>query len=145
VVFGWRVRASLIALVKSDLAEDWAGVPHGEYCRCIDGHIKWMRSHGVPVRAVAPILVDEYTAWCEERGEEPEDARAAYAADRFRRGGRDSVAARSQRAVLVRLATQVQEVLRSGGRCTTPARNARRTRNENDRAAPPDRVPPRLQ
>ena len=34
----------------------------------------------------APILVDEYTAWCEKRGEEPEDARAAYAADRFAAG-----------------------------------------------------------
>jgi len=61
-------------------------VPHDEYCRRMDGHIKWMRSNGVPVRAVAPILVDEYTAWCEERGEEPEDARAGYAADRFAGG-----------------------------------------------------------
>jgi tetratricopeptide (TPR) repeat protein len=69
-----------------DLAEDWIEVPHVEYCRRIDGHIKWMRSRGVPVRAVAPILVDEYTAWCEERGEQPEDARAAYAADRFAAG-----------------------------------------------------------
>jgi hypothetical protein len=70
----------------ADLAEDWAAVPHAEYCRRMDGHIKWMRSHGVAVRAVAPILVDEYAAWCEERGEEPEDARAAYAADRFAAG-----------------------------------------------------------
>ncbi|MGO9903073.1 MAG: SEC-C metal-binding domain-containing protein, partial [Solirubrobacteraceae bacterium] len=68
-----------------DLAQDWAHVPHGEYSRRMDGHIKWMCSHGVHVRAVAPILVGQYTAWCEERGEEPEDARAraAYAADRF--------------------------------------------------------------
>jgi hypothetical protein len=32
-----------------DLAKDWAEVPHCEYCRRIDGHIKWMRAHGVPV------------------------------------------------------------------------------------------------
>jgi tetratricopeptide (TPR) repeat protein len=69
-----------------DLAADWAAVPHAEYCRGIDGHIKWMRSHGVPVRAIAPILVDEYAAWCAQRGEEPEDARAAWAADRFAAG-----------------------------------------------------------
>ena len=69
-----------------DLAEDWAEVPHAEYCRRIDGHIKWMRSDGVAVRAVAPIVADEYTAWCEERGEEPEDERAAYVADRFAAG-----------------------------------------------------------
>jgi tetratricopeptide (TPR) repeat protein len=70
----------------ADLVEDWAAVPHAEYCRRMDGHIKWMRSHGVAVRAVAPFLVDEYAAWCEEHGEEPEDARAGYAADRFAAG-----------------------------------------------------------
>jgi len=69
------------------LAEDWARVAHKDYCRRMDGHIKWMRAHGVHVRAVAPIVVDEFVGWCAERGEDPEDARARYAADRYRLGG----------------------------------------------------------
>lgn len=69
-----------------DLAEEWGDVSHADYCRRMDGHIKWMRSHGIRVRAIAPIVVDDYLAWCEERGENPEDARAGYAADRFRVG-----------------------------------------------------------
>lgn len=69
------------------LAEDWAGVAHPDYCRRMDGHIKWMRAHGVHVRAVAPIVVDKFVEWCEERGEDPDNARAGYAADRYRLGG----------------------------------------------------------
>jgi tetratricopeptide (TPR) repeat protein len=63
------------------LAEDWADVPHEDYCRRMDGHIKWMRAHGIHVRAIAPIAVDEFMDWCEDRSEEPEEARAHYAAD----------------------------------------------------------------
>jgi len=33
------------------LAEGWADVAHRDYCHRIDGHIKWMRAHGVQVRA----------------------------------------------------------------------------------------------
>ena len=68
------------------LAEDWSRVPHAEYCRRMDGHIKWMRAHGVHVRAVAPIVVDEFVSWCGDRDEDPEEARAHYAADRYRLG-----------------------------------------------------------
>lgn len=74
-----------IARWKS-LAEDWSGVSHLEYCRRMDGNIKWMRSHGIHVRAVAPIVVDEFVAWCTEQGEDPEHARAHYGAERFRVG-----------------------------------------------------------
>ena len=70
----------------SDLAADWAHVPHLDYCRRLDGHAKWMRAHGVRVRAIAPILVEDYVAWCAEHDEHPEDARAAYAADRMAAG-----------------------------------------------------------
>ncbi len=68
------------------LAEDWARVPHPEYCRRMDGHIKWMRAHGVQIRAVAPIVVEEFVSWCAVRGEDPESARAGYAAERYRLG-----------------------------------------------------------
>ncbi len=66
-----------------DLAEEWAGVPHANYCIRLDGHAKWMHAHGVHVRAVAPIHVDDYIAWCEQNDEDPEDARAKYAAHRL--------------------------------------------------------------
>jgi len=69
------------------LAEDWAEVPHPDYCRRMDGHIKWMRAHGVQIRAVAPIVVDEFVEWCADRGEDPESARAGYAAECYRLGG----------------------------------------------------------
>jgi tetratricopeptide (TPR) repeat protein len=69
------------------LAEDWADVPHGDYCGRLDGNIKWMRSQGVPIRAIAPIVVEDYAAWCAEHDEDPEEARAAYAAHRMRDGG----------------------------------------------------------
>jgi len=68
------------------LAEDWAGVAHADYCRRMDGHIKRMRTNGVHVRAVAPIVIEEFVKWCDERGEDPDGARAAYAADRYRLG-----------------------------------------------------------
>jgi len=68
------------------LAEDWAGVPHPDYCRRMDGHIKWMRAQGIHIRAVTPIVVEEFVAWCQERGEDPEHARAHYTAERYRTG-----------------------------------------------------------
>lgn len=69
------------------LAEDWADVPHADYCRRMEGHIKWMRAHGVDIQALAPIVVDEFVQWCEERDEDPEHARAGYAAECYRLGG----------------------------------------------------------
>jgi len=68
------------------LAEDWADVPHADYCRRLDGNIKWMRSHGIPIRAIAPIPVADYVRWCDEHDEDPEEARPAYAAERMTDG-----------------------------------------------------------
>jgi tetratricopeptide (TPR) repeat protein len=68
------------------LAEDWADVPHSDYCARLDGNIKWMSSHGMPIRAVAPIVVEDYVAWCAEHDEDPEEARAAYALHRISEG-----------------------------------------------------------
>jgi tetratricopeptide (TPR) repeat protein len=69
------------------LAEDWAEVPHADYCRRMDGHVKWLRAHGVQIRAIAPIIVDEFVEWCADHGEDPERARAGYAAECLRLGG----------------------------------------------------------
>jgi hypothetical protein len=68
------------------LAEDWAEVAHADYCHRLDGNIKWMRAQDVLVRAVAPIVVDDFVAWCEEHDKNPEDARALYAAHRLANG-----------------------------------------------------------
>ena len=87
-----------------------------DYCARLDGNIKWMRDQDVPVRAVAPIIVDDYLAWCDEHDEDPEQARASYAAHRMSQRRSDRVAARAQRVVLVRVAAQVQEVLRPAPR-----------------------------
>jgi SEC-C motif len=54
-------------------------VPHSDYCARLDGNIKWMRSQGVPIRAIAPIIVADFVTWCSEHDEDPEEARAAYA------------------------------------------------------------------
>jgi tetratricopeptide (TPR) repeat protein len=62
-----------------------AWFPSGEYAR-MDGNIKWMRSQGMPIRAVAPIVIEEFLAWCAEHDEDPEEARAAYAAHCMRDG-----------------------------------------------------------
>ena len=70
----------------SSLAEDWADVAHSDYCVRIDGNIKWMRSQGMPIRAVAPIVVEDFVAWCAERDEDPEEARASYAVHLTREG-----------------------------------------------------------
>jgi tetratricopeptide (TPR) repeat protein len=62
------------------LASDWRGVAHADYSRRMDGHVKWMRKHGVRVEALAPIVIEDYAAWCETHDEDPEEARARYAA-----------------------------------------------------------------
>ena len=68
------------------LAEEWADVGHGDYCGRLDGHIRWMRRDGVHVCAVSPIVVDTFVAWCADHHEDPEEARAGYAAESLRLG-----------------------------------------------------------
>ena len=96
------------------LAEDWADVPHSDYSARLDGNIKWMRSKGVPIRTVAPIVVEDYVAWCAEQEEDPEEARAAYAVHRTSEGEVIAWPPGRKRAVLVWVRPQVQEVLRPG-------------------------------
>jgi len=88
IAFAWFPAGEYEAAVTRwpSLAEDWAGVPHADYCQRMDGHIKWMRRHGVMVCAVAPIVMDDFVAWCHDCGEDPEHARAAYAAEQLRVG-----------------------------------------------------------
>lgn len=88
VAVSWFPRGEYEAALARwpDLAELWAGVPHDEYSRRMDGNIKWMRAHGLLVRSVSPIAVDDYTAWCDANDEDPVEARASYAAHRLSEG-----------------------------------------------------------
>lgn len=68
------------------LAEDWAGILHPDYCSRLNGHIKWMRTHGLHVQAIAPIIIDDFLAWCSEENKDSEKARAQYAAQLLSEG-----------------------------------------------------------
>ena len=59
--------------------------------------LDWCRAQDVRF-----VMVDEFIKWCDERGDDPEDARAAYAADRYRLG-RAIDWPPGQRAALMRL------------------------------------------
>ena len=61
------------------LAEDWADVPHRDYCRRLDGNIKWMRARGCRSERSRRSSWRTSSAWCDEHDEDPEEARAAYA------------------------------------------------------------------
>lgn len=80
----------------------------------MDGHARWLRAQGARVHAISPLPVDELIAYCEARGLDPEESRAAFARRAVTDRLRHAVAARAQSAVLVRLEPQVQEVLRIG-------------------------------
>jgi tetratricopeptide (TPR) repeat protein len=88
VAFAWFPAGEYERAIERwpSLAEDWAGVPHAEYCARMDGHVKFMRAHGIAVRAISPIVVDEFIAWCDEHTEDPEHARAPYAAHQLAHG-----------------------------------------------------------
>jgi hypothetical protein len=71
-----------------ELADEWGDV-HPEYCRRLEKRMRELTAHGILIRSVAPIWIDKYVAWCNERDDDPahEGSRAAYAADLERLGG----------------------------------------------------------
>lgn len=68
-----------------DLGELWGEVPHGEYCRRMEATFRGWALRGVRPKIV-PLRLTEYVAWCDQRSEEPTEARAGYAADMLRLG-----------------------------------------------------------
>lgn len=70
------------------LAEDWADHSHAEYCRRFQWELLRLSSHGLPMRAVAPIRLAKYLQWCEREGLDAETpaTRAQYAAELTRHG-----------------------------------------------------------
>lgn len=68
------------------LAEDWVGVPHDEYSARMDGHARWLGAQGVRVKAMSPLPVDGLIRYCDARDIDPEESRAAFAAEQSRTG-----------------------------------------------------------
>ena len=66
-----------------ELGELWRQIPHDEYCRRMEATLRGWAAHGLRPGLV-PIRLADYLSWCEERGEDPAEARAGYAADLFR-------------------------------------------------------------
>ena len=57
-------------------------LPHPQYCRVMQQQLVEYAEAGMPGLAIAPVRVAPFTAWCAERGHQPDsaDARAEYAA-----------------------------------------------------------------
>jgi len=71
-----------------ELADDWGGIPYPEYCRGLEARMRELTAHGILIRSVAPLRIDEYLGWCDEQDDDPaeERNRGAYAADLERLG-----------------------------------------------------------
>jgi tetratricopeptide (TPR) repeat protein len=57
------------------------GRPYYEYCRALQARLIEAADAGATGLRIAPLRVDALVAWCAERGVDPDDARADYAAD----------------------------------------------------------------
>jgi tetratricopeptide (TPR) repeat protein len=57
------------------------GRPHAAYCRAFQARLTEAADAGAAGLRVAPVRIDALLAWCAERGVDPDDARADYAAD----------------------------------------------------------------
>jgi hypothetical protein len=57
-------------------------LPHAQYCQAMQQQLAEYAEAGMPGMAIAPVRVAPFTAWCAERGHQPDsaDARAEYAA-----------------------------------------------------------------
>jgi SEC-C motif len=57
-------------------------LPHAQYCRAMQQQLVELSQAGAPGLVIAAVRVAPFTAWCAERGRQPDsaDARAEYAA-----------------------------------------------------------------
>ncbi len=57
-------------------------LPHPQYCRTLQHILFEYAQSGLPRMTIAPVRVAPFTAWCAEKGHQPDsaDARAEYAA-----------------------------------------------------------------
>jgi tetratricopeptide (TPR) repeat protein len=68
--------------------EEWGGASHAGYSRALEGKLVELRSHGIAMKAVAPLRLSEYLAWAADQGHDPSASatRASYAAEQLRCG-----------------------------------------------------------
>jgi hypothetical protein len=66
-----------------DLAEDWETTDHAGYCRYFQGQLLVLEDIGVRHLSVAPLVIDDFIAWCGEEELDPAtgEARAGYATE----------------------------------------------------------------
>jgi hypothetical protein len=91
VAFAWLPAGDYEQAVK--LWPDFAGsdrvagpdgpLPHSEYCRTMQHILVEYAEAGMPMMVIAPVQVAPFTAWCAERGHQPDsaEARSEYAAN----------------------------------------------------------------
>jgi len=64
-------------------AEDYEHGPYAAYCARLELLLRELRAQAVARLALTPIALEDYLAWCAERGRDPEqpDSRASYATE----------------------------------------------------------------
>lgn len=77
-------------LLWPSLADDWDGVAHDEYSARMDGHARWLGRNGIHIQAMAPLVIEDYLGYCQDHDLEPEESRAAFAAEQL--GNGDAIA-----------------------------------------------------
>lgn len=84
---GWFRREDYeVALERwPELGELWSGIGHPEYCLRMELTFRGWAACGHRPKLVA-LALEDYVGWCEERGEDPAEARPAYAAEMLRLG-----------------------------------------------------------
>ncbi len=82
-------------LAESDRVRGPDGpVPHRQYCRMLQQILIEYAEEGIPALTIAPVRVAPFTAWCDERDQQPDsaEARAEYAAQLAARADPDLIA-----------------------------------------------------
>jgi tetratricopeptide (TPR) repeat protein len=63
-----------------EIAADGRGTDHESYCLATQDRLRQAVDSGATAVAVAPVRLSHYLGWCAKRGEDPAQARSAYAA-----------------------------------------------------------------
>jgi tetratricopeptide (TPR) repeat protein len=90
VAMAWVVHEDFAAACEQwrDFGQEWSALQHAGYSRLLEGKLVELRSHGIGVRAVAPVRLSDYVPWAVDQGLDPSESatRSRYAADMLRRG-----------------------------------------------------------
>ncbi len=70
------------------MADACREVLHAEYNRRLELRMRELTAQGIPIRGVAPIVIERFLSWCDERACDPaaDPSRAQYGAELERLG-----------------------------------------------------------